>query len=120
MFNNTTENPDQVNQLLDQIEKLVTANGGQYYTNVMLERVERGIEEEKQHILKETEEQRLKDIKDLSDKFQGEAFEIEKNRLIKKYEQQARWQAEKNTIRVPSGGFSLMNEIKSFLKLDRN
>lgn len=115
VFNNTYKNPHQVVQLLDQIDKLVTANGGQHYTNEMLERVERAIEEEKQLILKEAEEQRLKDIKD-----QGEALEKAKEKLIKKYEQQARWQAEKNIIRVPSGGFYLMNEIKSFLKLDRN
>lgn len=120
VFNNTYKNPHQVVQLLDQIDKLVTANGGQHYTNVMLERVERAIEEEKQHILKETEDQRLKDIKDLGDRYQGEALEKAKEKLIKKYEQQARWQAEKNIIRVPSGWFSLMNEIKSFLKLDRN
>ncbi|KAI7811132.1 hypothetical protein IRJ41_010769 [Triplophysa rosa] len=120
VFNNTDKNPDQVVRLLDQIDKLVTANGGQHYTNEPLEMVERAIEEEKRHILKETEEQRLKEIKALWNEHQGEAFEKAKEKLIKNYEQQARWQAEENIIRVSSGRFSLMNEIKSFLKLDRH
>ncbi|XP_055060985.2 GTPase IMAP family member 9 [Misgurnus anguillicaudatus] len=118
VFNNTDENPHQVIQLLDQIDNLVTGNGGQHYTNKMLESVERAIEEEKQHIINETEKQRTNEIKALGEKIQGEAFEKEKRKVVKKYEEEARWQAEKNTIRVPSGGFSFVNEIKNFFKLD--
>ncbi|XP_051748479.1 GTPase IMAP family member 9-like [Ctenopharyngodon idella] len=32
-FNNKEQNPEQVIQLLDQIDKMVTGNGGQHYTN---------------------------------------------------------------------------------------
>ncbi|CAM4483880.1 unnamed protein product [Leuciscus chuanchicus] len=49
VFNNKEQNPEQVIQLLDQIDKMVTGNGGQHYTSEMLERVERAIEKEKQH-----------------------------------------------------------------------
>ncbi|XP_065121328.1 GTPase IMAP family member 9-like [Paramisgurnus dabryanus] len=114
VFNNTDKNPHQVTRLLDKIDNLVTGNGGQHYTNKMLESVERAIEEEKQHIIKETEELRMNEIKALGDKFQGQAFEKEKRKVIRKYEEEARWQAEKNTIRVPSGGFPFVNEIKNF------
>ncbi|XP_059409393.1 GTPase IMAP family member 7-like [Carassius carassius] len=62
VFNNKEHNPEQVNQLLDQIDKMVTGNGGQYYTSEMLERVERAIEKEKQRLLKENEEQRQREI----------------------------------------------------------
>ncbi len=61
VFNNQEQNPEQVIQLLDQIDKMVTGNGGQYYTSEMLEKVERAIEKEKQRILKEIEVQRQKD-----------------------------------------------------------
>nr|XP_055053840.1 GTPase IMAP family member 7-like [Misgurnus anguillicaudatus] len=75
VFNNEDKSPDQVIQLLDQIDKLVTGNGGQHYTSEMLEMAERAIEQEKQRILKE--------IKDLKAKVRGEVFEEEKIKLIK-------------------------------------
>ncbi len=64
VFNNEEKNPEQVIQLLDQIDKIVTGNGGQHYTNEMLDR-EKAIEAEKGHILKEKEEQRQKDTEAL-------------------------------------------------------
>ncbi|XP_016088032.1 GTPase IMAP family member 4-like [Sinocyclocheilus grahami] len=75
VFNNKEQNPEQVIQLLDQIDKMVTGNGGQYYTSEMLERAERAIEEEKQRILKENEEQRQREIKALRAQLEDEAYE---------------------------------------------
>ncbi|XP_067298776.1 GTPase IMAP family member 7-like [Pseudorasbora parva] len=75
VFNNKEQNPEQVIQLLDQIDKMVTGNGGQYYTSEMLESAERAIEKEKQRILKETEEQRLKKMDALRAQIEDEAYE---------------------------------------------
>ncbi|XP_067298774.1 GTPase IMAP family member 7-like [Pseudorasbora parva] len=94
VFNNKEQNPEQVIQLLDQIDKMVTGNGGQYYTSEMLERVERAIEKEKQRILKETEEQRLKEIQALRAQLEDEAYEKAVKKLNNDYDQQARYQAE--------------------------
>ncbi|XP_043107264.1 GTPase IMAP family member 9 [Puntigrus tetrazona] len=90
VFNNKEQNPEQVNQLLDQIDKMVTGNGGQYYTSEMLERAERAIEEEMKRILKETEEQRRREIEALKS-------ELEREELNKRHEQQARWKAERSS-----------------------
>ncbi|XP_039546709.1 GTPase IMAP family member 9-like [Pimephales promelas] len=74
VFNNKEQNPEQVIQLLDQIDKMVTGNGGQHYTSEMLERAERAVEEEKQRILKETEEQRLRELEALKAKLKDYIF----------------------------------------------
>ncbi|XP_058631764.1 GTPase IMAP family member 9-like [Onychostoma macrolepis] len=97
VFNNQERNPEQVNQLLDQIDKMVTGNGGQHYTSEMLERAERAIEEEKQRILKENEEKRLKEIEALRATLEGEALKKAEEKLKNDHEQQARWQAERST-----------------------
>ncbi|KAK7166077.1 hypothetical protein R3I93_005993 [Phoxinus phoxinus] len=75
VFNNKEQNPEQVIYLLDQIDKMVTGNGGQHYTSEMLERAERAIEKEKQRILKEREEQRQREIQALRAKLEDEAYE---------------------------------------------
>ncbi|XP_050987989.1 GTPase IMAP family member 9-like [Labeo rohita] len=81
VFNNQEKNPKQVIQLLDQIDKMVTGNGGQHYTSEMLERAEREIEKEKQRILKEKEEQRQREIEALRAQLQDEAYEKALKRL---------------------------------------
>ncbi|XP_017319863.2 GTPase IMAP family member 8 [Ictalurus punctatus] len=97
VFNNEDQNPEQVIQLLDQIDKMVTVNGGDYYTTEMLQEAERAIEAEKQRILKENEAQRLKEIEDLRAKFEGEDFERKKKKAQEEHERQARWYAERST-----------------------
>ncbi|XP_026116437.1 GTPase IMAP family member 4-like isoform X1 [Carassius auratus] len=94
VFNNKAQNPEQVNQLLDQIDKMVTGNGGQYYTSEMLERVERAIEKEKQRLLKENEEQRQREIEALRTQLEDEAYDKALKKLNNKYEEEARIQAE--------------------------
>uniref|UniRef100_A0A672Q3U1 AIG1-type G domain-containing protein n=1 Tax=Sinocyclocheilus grahami TaxID=75366 RepID=A0A672Q3U1_SINGR len=97
VFNNKEQNPEQVTQLLDQIDKMVTGNGGQYYTSEMLERAERAIEEEKQRILKENEEQRQRETEALRTQLEGEALKKAEEQLKDKHEQEARRQAERST-----------------------
>uniref|UniRef100_A0A3Q3EUI0 AIG1-type G domain-containing protein n=1 Tax=Labrus bergylta TaxID=56723 RepID=A0A3Q3EUI0_9LABR len=59
VFNNKKEDPSQVTELLQKIRSIVQKNGGSHYTNKMFQKAERAIEEEKQRILKEKEEQIL-------------------------------------------------------------
>uniref|UniRef100_A0A9J8BCF2 AIG1-type G domain-containing protein n=1 Tax=Cyprinus carpio carpio TaxID=630221 RepID=A0A9J8BCF2_CYPCA len=96
VFNNKERNPEQVIQLLDQIDKMVTGNGGQHYTSEMLERAERAIEEEKQRILKENEEQRQREIEALRAQLEGEALKKAEEKMKDKHEQEARQQAERS------------------------
>ncbi|KAF7710147.1 GTPase IMAP family member 9 isoform X2 [Silurus meridionalis] len=107
MFNNEDQNRGQVIQLLDQIDKMVTLNGGGHYTTEMLQEAERAIEAEKQRILKENEAQRQKEIEDLRKKFEGEAFEKARREFQEEQERQARWRAERST--------SLFGKIGNFL-----
>jgi len=97
-FNNKEQNPEQVIQLLDQIDKMVTGNGGQHYTSEMLERAERAVEEKKRRILKETEEQRLRELEALKAKSKDDkAYEKAREKLNKDYERKAREEAERST-----------------------
>ncbi|XP_073699435.1 GTPase IMAP family member 7-like [Garra rufa] len=111
VFNNKERNPEQVNQLLDQIDKMVTGNGGQHYTSEMLEKVERAIEKEKQRILKETEEQRRKELEILRAQLEDEAYEKAKKKLNDDYEEEARRKAE----REPSYLMKVVNYLKKLL-----
>ncbi|KAL6487875.1 hypothetical protein MHYP_G00045010 [Metynnis hypsauchen] len=75
VFNNKDQDPDQVLQLLDQIDKMVTGNGGEHYSTGMLQEAERMIEAEKRRILKENEVQRQKEIDDLRAQLEKEMLE---------------------------------------------
>ncbi|KAF4118576.1 GTPase IMAP family member 9-like [Onychostoma macrolepis] len=115
VFNNQEQNPEQVNQLLDEIDKMVTGNGGQHYTSEMLERVERAIEDEKQRILKETEEKRLKEIEALRATLEDEAYDKALKKLNKRFDQLARWQAEIDLPFLIQVVSSLIKTLSKFL-----
>ncbi|KAI7810569.1 putative GTPase IMAP family member 4-like [Triplophysa rosa] len=53
VFNNEVEDPNQVDLLFDQLDQLLIMNGGEYYTNEMLQAAERTIEEEKRRLMLE-------------------------------------------------------------------
>uniref|UniRef100_A0A3Q0R4A2 AIG1-type G domain-containing protein n=1 Tax=Amphilophus citrinellus TaxID=61819 RepID=A0A3Q0R4A2_AMPCI len=57
VFNNKKKDRAQVTELLQKIRSVVQKNGGSHYTNEMFQEAERKIEEEKQRILKEKEEE---------------------------------------------------------------
>ncbi|XP_048022572.1 GTPase IMAP family member 4-like isoform X2 [Megalobrama amblycephala] len=105
MFNNKEQNREEVNQLLDQIDKIVTVNGGQHYTNEMLERVERLIQENTRLILEEEERRRRQTLQvmGLQPRSPRKNFERESN-----YEQQTRWRAERDP--------SIINKVVNYLK----
>ncbi|KAI4795636.1 hypothetical protein KUCAC02_029749 [Chaenocephalus aceratus] len=58
VFNNKEKDRSQVRELLDKIRKIKEKNGGSHYTNDMFQIAERAIEEAKQRILKEREEEK--------------------------------------------------------------
>ncbi|XP_051560258.1 GTPase IMAP family member 9-like [Myxocyprinus asiaticus] len=50
VFNNTDENPAQVTQLIEKIDRMVKENGEDHYTNEMYEEAQRKIKEEEERI----------------------------------------------------------------------
>uniref|UniRef100_A0A671X392 AIG1-type G domain-containing protein n=1 Tax=Sparus aurata TaxID=8175 RepID=A0A671X392_SPAAU len=61
VFNNKLKDRSQVRELLNKIRDITEKNGGRHYTTEMFQKAEKKIEEEKQRILKENEEQRRKE-----------------------------------------------------------
>ncbi|KAG7333778.1 hypothetical protein KOW79_002185 [Hemibagrus wyckioides] len=108
MIGKTDQNPEQVIQLLDQIDKMVTVNGGEYYTTEMLQEAERAIEAEKQRILKENEAQRMKEMEELEKTLEGKALEEAQKRLNEGHIRAARMAAERSP--------SLFEMLGNFLK----
>ncbi|XP_053190798.1 GTPase IMAP family member 9-like [Scomber japonicus] len=62
LFNNEVEDRSQVSELLEKIRNINKHNGGSYYTTEMFQNTERAIEEAKQCILKEKEEEQHKQM----------------------------------------------------------
>ncbi|XP_056313148.1 GTPase IMAP family member 7 [Danio aesculapii] len=114
VFNNKEKKTEQVIQLLEQIDKMVTGNGGQHYTSEMLEKVEKAIEKEKRRILKEMEEQRLKEIAALREQLEDEAYEKALQTLNSKYEQVARYKAEIDFPAILHVVTTLINALSKF------
>lgn len=52
VFNNKTNDPSQVTELLEKINKMVKMNGGRYYTNDLLDKAERAIREKMEELLR--------------------------------------------------------------------
>uniref|UniRef100_A0A673YB92 AIG1-type G domain-containing protein n=1 Tax=Salmo trutta TaxID=8032 RepID=A0A673YB92_SALTR len=94
VFKNNDQNPSQVTELLDKINKMVKLNGGSHYTTEMFQDAERVIEEEKERLLKESEEQRLREMEELKARFEGERLREEEEKLRRKQEREAREKAE--------------------------
>uniref|UniRef100_A0A3Q2GA96 AIG1-type G domain-containing protein n=1 Tax=Cyprinodon variegatus TaxID=28743 RepID=A0A3Q2GA96_CYPVA len=80
VFNNEVKDPKQIYHLLDKIDKMVTENGGGYYTNVMFERAEAAIEMEKERILKEMEEQKKRELEQLRAKYNDSVYRKEESK----------------------------------------
>uniref|UniRef100_A0A8B9GP91 AIG1-type G domain-containing protein n=1 Tax=Astyanax mexicanus TaxID=7994 RepID=A0A8B9GP91_ASTMX len=112
VFNNKDQNPEQVLQLLDQIDKMVTGNGGEHYTTEMLQEAERAIEAEKERILKENEAKRLKEIEELRAQFEGEALEKAKKMLMEEQVREARRKAERSSSIICQIGQFLYKAVR--------
>ncbi|XP_057186671.1 GTPase IMAP family member 9-like isoform X2 [Triplophysa rosa] len=96
VFNNEDEDTVQVNQLFEKINQMISENGGGCYTNEILEKAESAIQEETQRILKETEEQRCKEVEALKTKYEAEDLTRAVMNLWERFEREARERAERN------------------------
>ncbi|XP_056099614.1 GTPase IMAP family member 7-like [Rhinichthys klamathensis goyatoka] len=97
-IDNTIQDSEQVMRLLHKIDEMVLDNGGEYYSNAMLQEAERAIEEETQRILKENEEQRMRELEALKYKFRGEELEKRREVVAKAQVDNARDQAVKKSV----------------------
>ncbi|TDH01649.1 hypothetical protein EPR50_G00182700 [Perca flavescens] len=95
VFNNEVENPSQVTELLEKIDRMVEDNGGSYYTTEMFKKAEEEIERKKQQILQESEAQRKKAMEELKARFSGEMLEKQKEMMKLRCEAEARARAER-------------------------
>ncbi|XP_060782425.1 GTPase IMAP family member 4-like isoform X1 [Neoarius graeffei] len=111
VFNNEVKDPTQVFQLLEKIDKMLSENGGNYYTNEMLQMAEQAIEEEKQRLLKEREEQRCRQFEALKQEALFEAY----TEFQEKQEREAREQAEKKNKYIDFIAQVLWSLLENFL-----
>ncbi|XP_062286015.1 GTPase IMAP family member 8-like, partial [Scomber scombrus] len=95
VFNNDAEDPSQVHQLLDKVEKMIQDNGGSHYTTEMFQKAEEAFERERQRILKEREAERNKELEDLKTKHNRDKLAVEEDMMKERREMEARIQAER-------------------------
>ncbi|XP_056091251.1 uncharacterized protein si:ch211-113e8.5 [Rhinichthys klamathensis goyatoka] len=95
VIDNRKQDSPQVMQLVDNIDKMVSDNCGEYYTNDMLQEAEKAIEKEKQRILKENQEQRKRDIDALVKNMCLNIKNIEQEKQIEKMKKQLAEKEEK-------------------------
>ncbi|XP_073337597.1 GTPase IMAP family member 7-like [Pagrus major] len=100
VFNNNSDDPSQISQLLDKIEKMIRDNGGLHYTTEMFQKAEEEIEKEKERILRETEAERKKVEEELKAKYEGQMLKVQEEleRVRKESEAAARAQAERQNV----------------------
>nr|XP_021326896.1 GTPase IMAP family member 4-like isoform X2 [Danio rerio] len=96
VFNNKVKDALQVDQLFEKMQKVISGNGGHFYTSEMLEKAENAIEEEKRRILLENEEQRSRELEMLKTSFEAEALKQAMTELWERHEREAREKAERN------------------------
>ncbi|XP_075995973.1 GTPase IMAP family member 8-like [Genypterus blacodes] len=86
VFNNEVKDLEQTRKLLEKIDLMTQANGGGNYTNEMFQRAETAIENEKKRLMKESEEERQKEVEELRAKHAEmvkKAIDNEKKQLKK-------------------------------------
>ncbi|XP_051993784.1 GTPase IMAP family member 7-like isoform X2 [Xyrauchen texanus] len=124
VFNNESKDTMQVDQLFEKINKMIFENGGGYYTNEMLEKAESAIQEEKQLILKESEEQMLRELETLKCAKCAAAEDLiqAKTELWERQEREARERAERNNKYLNIIIEFLCNTLEKFIskKLGQN
>uniref|UniRef100_A0A672HNC2 GTPase IMAP family member 8-like n=2 Tax=Salarias fasciatus TaxID=181472 RepID=A0A672HNC2_SALFA len=77
VFNNRIRNPNQVSELIAKIDSMVKRNGGDCFTNEMLQEAEAAIQKEMEKILKEKEEEMKREREGLEKKHEEEMQKME-------------------------------------------
>ncbi|XP_074501543.1 uncharacterized protein LOC141773599 [Sebastes fasciatus] len=96
VFNNKVDDPSQVSQLLEKIDKMIEDNGGSFYTTEMYQKAEEEIKKEEERILKESEAKRNKELEEMKAKYEGERLRMEQEAKRLRDEAEAIDQAEMN------------------------
>ncbi|XP_062286014.1 GTPase IMAP family member 7-like, partial [Scomber scombrus] len=94
VFNNNADDPSQVSQLLNKVEKMIQDNGGSHYTTEMFLKAEESIEKEKERILRQNEAKRKKELEDLQTKYKAEMLALQQEMMKERHEMEARLKAE--------------------------
>ncbi|XP_052389432.1 GTPase IMAP family member 9 [Carassius gibelio] len=115
VFNNESKDTMQVDQLFEKIHKIISENGGCFYTSEMLEKAEIAIQEEKQRILMENEEQRSRELEDLKIRYEAEALEQAITELWERKEREAREKAERNNTYLKIIAEFLFTTLEKFI-----
>ncbi|XP_078140392.1 GTPase IMAP family member 9-like [Centroberyx gerrardi] len=103
VFNNRVPNSLQVPGLLAKIDRMVSNNGGTFYTNEMFQEAERAIQEQIRKIKMANAEQKRKKAEQLKAKFQGELLQAKQMELDQEYERKIRERAEKKNSFLITG-----------------
>ncbi|XP_059188138.1 GTPase IMAP family member 9-like [Centropristis striata] len=93
----------QVSELLAKIQRMISHNGGKFYTNQMFAEAERAIQEQQEKILRASAEQKLKEEAELRKMFEGELLEEKLKNLEKEYHRKSREKAEKKNKYIQTG-----------------
>ncbi|KAK7903995.1 hypothetical protein WMY93_016602 [Mugilogobius chulae] len=106
VFNNEIKDEKQVEELLDKIKQMIEMNGGGFYTHEMFRSAEEAIEKEKERLLKESEEQRKTELKQLFAQYaeDKEMYREKEKELLEGYNNDARMRAEKSNEFTRSPG----------------
>uniref|UniRef100_A0A8C2A279 AIG1-type G domain-containing protein n=1 Tax=Cyprinus carpio TaxID=7962 RepID=A0A8C2A279_CYPCA len=115
VFNNESKDTMQVNQLFEKIHKMISENGGRCYTSEMLEKAQIAIQQEKQRILMENEEQRNRDLEDLKIRYEAEALKEAITELWERKEREAREKAERNNTYLKIIAEFLFTTLEKFI-----
>uniref|UniRef100_A0A668TFJ3 AIG1-type G domain-containing protein n=1 Tax=Oreochromis aureus TaxID=47969 RepID=A0A668TFJ3_OREAU len=99
VFNNhDKQNRTQVSELITKIDTMVKNNGGNYYTNEMLQEAETAIQKEMQRILKEKEEEMQRILKEKEEEMQRILKEKEEEMQREREELERKHQEEKKSL----------------------
>ncbi|XP_061576279.1 GTPase IMAP family member 4-like [Cololabis saira] len=95
VFSNTFYNHCQLGQLLAKIKKMISDNGGSYYTNPAYQGAEEAIQKQAKRIMEVNEEQRHREEERLRTRLVGEQLQKRIEELEAEYKRKSREKAEK-------------------------
>ncbi|KAM4566645.1 GTPase IMAP family member 4-like [Odontesthes bonariensis] len=95
VFSNTVTDDSQVHQLLAKIRRMVSDNGGMFYTNAMYQEAEKAIQEQARKILQASMQQKQREEEKLRERLEGEQLQEKIKWLDKEYKRKSREKAEK-------------------------